>query len=71
MTYNEKLKELSLFSLGKQWGKGGMLRVFKHIIGFLKEDSDQLFSVSTASRTRGNGLNLQWEEFKVRYKKFF
>lgn len=48
-----------------------MLRVFKHIIGFLKEDSDQLFSVSTAGRTRGNGLNLQWEEFKVSYKKFF
>lgn len=48
-----------------------MLRVFKHIIGFLKEDSDQLFSVSTASRTRGNGLNLQREEFKVRYKKIF
>jgi len=59
MTYNEKLKELSLFSLEKQRRKGGMMTVFKHIIGFLKEDSDQLFSVSTAGGTRRNGLNLQ------------
>lgn len=34
MTYYEKLKELSLFSLEKQQGKGGMIRVFKCIIGF-------------------------------------
>lgn len=63
MTYNEKLMELILFSLERQQRKGGMVRVFKHIIGFFEEDSDQLFSVSTAGRTKRNGLTLQWEEF--------
>lgn len=63
MTYNEKLKELSVFSLEKQQRKGGTLRVFKHIIGFQNEDSDQLFSVSPSGSTIRNGVNLQWEEF--------
>lgn len=59
--YDEKLKELRLFSLEKRRLRGKPLMVFKYMKGWHQEDSDQLFSICTKNRTRGNGLRLECE----------
>lgn len=44
--YDEKLKELGLFSMEKKT-EGKPLLVFKYIKGWYREDGDQLFSTCT------------------------
>lgn len=70
MTYNEKLKELSLFSLEKQQRKGGTLRVFKRMLSFLNEDSDQLLSVLLAGQ-KEMGLIYEGKGFRLVVTKSF
>ncbi|XP_069449660.1 nephronectin isoform X6 [Ovis canadensis] len=59
--YDEKLKELGLFSMEKRRLRGKPLLVFKYIKGWYREDGDQLFSTCTKNRTRGNRLRLECE----------
>ncbi|KAM9237498.1 nephronectin isoform 3-T3 [Dugong dugon] len=59
--YDEKLKALGLFSLEKRRLRGKPLMVFKYMKGWYREDGDQLFSISTKNRTRGNRLRLEYE----------
>ncbi|XP_067591512.1 nephronectin isoform X5 [Pseudorca crassidens] len=59
--YDEKLKELGLFSVEKRRLRGKQLLVFKYMKGWYREDGDQLFSICTENRTRGNRLRLECE----------
>nr|XP_030719988.1 nephronectin isoform X3 [Globicephala melas] len=59
--YDEKLKELGLFSMEKRRLRGKQLLVFKYMKGWYREDGDQLFSICTENRTRGNRLRLECE----------
>ncbi|XP_039324363.1 nephronectin isoform X4 [Saimiri boliviensis] len=59
--YDEKLKELGLFSLETRRLRGKPLMVFQHMKGWHREDGDQLFSICTKNRTRGNELRLEYE----------
>ncbi|XP_043294264.1 nephronectin isoform X7 [Cervus canadensis] len=59
--YDEKLKELGLFSMEKRRLRGKPLLVFKYIKGWYREDGDQLLSTCTKNRTRGNRLRLECE----------
>ncbi|PKU40764.1 hypothetical protein llap_8936 [Limosa lapponica baueri] len=63
--YEERLRELDLFSLEKRRVRGDLSTVFQYLKGGYKEDGDCLFTRSHREKTRGNSSKLLQGRFRL------
>ena len=71
MPYEERLKELNLFSLEKRRMRGDLIEVFKMFRGFDNINISDYFDIDRERNTRNNGFKIIGKNFRSEESKHF
>jgi len=71
LSYEERLRDLGLFSLKNRRLRGDLVNACKYLMGGCQEDGAKLFSLVSRDRRRGNGHKLKHRKVRLNMRKNF